>query len=72
MLPSGILHSVVVLKTDIANFVPSSPILVTLLMEAMRSSETSVLTRVTRRNIPEDFILQSKINLKFHELHIIE
>jgi hypothetical protein len=30
-----------------ANVVPSSPILVTLMMEALRSSETSVLTRVT-------------------------
>jgi hypothetical protein len=36
-----------------ANDVPSSQILVTLTMEALSSSETSVLKRATRRDIPE-------------------
>jgi hypothetical protein len=40
-----------------ANVVPSSTILVTLMMEALSSSETSVLTRVTWRHIPEDGII---------------
>jgi hypothetical protein len=44
----------------VANIVPSSSILVTLNMEALRSSKTSLVTRVTWRNIPEDSILLSQ------------
>jgi hypothetical protein len=40
-----------------ANIVPSSPIFVTLMLEAIIYCETSLLTRATRRNIREDDIL---------------
>jgi hypothetical protein len=47
-------------------------------MEAMHSSETSVLTRVTRRYIPEDGILQLywcsrpwDTNAFSHSFHIV-
>jgi hypothetical protein len=43
----------------IANVVPSSPILLISMMEAISSSETSVLRRARRHNIPEDGILHS-------------
>jgi hypothetical protein len=61
----NILHSALRLLVT-ANVVPSSSILLTLMMETILSSETSVPTRVTPRNIAEDGILHShpRENLK--------
>jgi hypothetical protein len=80
MASSGMLRRVALVRTDVsevflsnvrrllvaASVVPSSPILVALMKEALGSSETSVLTRATRHNIPEDTILHShrRENLK--------
>jgi hypothetical protein len=51
--------------------VPSSPILVTLMMETLRLSDTSVRIRSTRRNIPKEGILHSpcRENLKSYITH---
>jgi hypothetical protein len=74
------LHRVALVRTDVseelirsvrrllvtASVVPSSPILVTLMKEALSSYEKLVRTRATLRNIQEDTILHShrRENLK--------
>jgi hypothetical protein len=47
MASSGMLRRVALVRTDV--------------FEERSASETSVLTRATRRNIPEDAILQNKV-----------
>jgi hypothetical protein len=80
MASSGMLRRVALLRTDAseelsvrrllvtASVVSSSPILVTLMKEALSSSETSVITRATRRNIPEGAVLHIRVRTVSEEL----
>jgi hypothetical protein len=70
------LHRVALVRRDVSeerNASNISVILVTQMMEAMRSSETSVFTRATPRNIPEEGILKNprklivEANYHFHK-----
>jgi hypothetical protein len=69
MSPSGMLRRVrsVLQLLVTANVGRSSPIPFTLMMDAIRSSKMSVLTRTTRCHITEDGILQPRLTLtKMH------
>jgi hypothetical protein len=86
---TGMLCCVALVRTDVSeelnasfngvtrisrtSVVSSWPILVTLMMEELCASETSILTRATRRNIPEDVILHShrRENLKSYKLSCV-
>jgi hypothetical protein len=86
MASSGTLCSVALVRTDVskvflrrvrrmlvtASVAPSSPILVTLMKEALSSSETSVLTIATLRNIPQDAILEKYLGASGIECGILD
>jgi hypothetical protein len=83
MVSSGRLPPVVLVRTDVSeelscvhlllftgSVVPSSPILFTLRKEALNSTETSVLSRAARRNIPEDAILRREVDYNGEKLNL--
>jgi hypothetical protein len=69
MVSSGLLRRVALVRTDVSEEPGASFIMVAKIgelgttQEAPGSSETSVLTRATRRNNPEDTILHVKFEL---------
>jgi hypothetical protein len=76
MVSSGLLRRVALVRTDIPEEPGASSnrvtkIFATLMMEAPGTSETSVITRATRRNNPEDTILHShrRENFKSYKVH---
>jgi hypothetical protein len=52
-----------------ARVLPSSPIVVTLMKEALSSYETSGFTRATRRNIPEGGILLGRFTVSLERIY---
>jgi hypothetical protein len=58
MESSGMLHRVTLVRTDVSEELSASIIRVTRIGELGTLAESSVHTRATRRNIPEDAILQ--------------
>jgi hypothetical protein len=54
MASSGMLHRVALVRTEVSEEFSAS----TLMIEALSSSEMSVLTRAIQHNIPEDSILR--------------
>jgi hypothetical protein len=52
-----------------ANVVPNSPILITLMKEALSSSETSVLSRAALHTIPQDTILHNSMTVSVRRIY---
>jgi hypothetical protein len=76
MVSSGMLRRVVLVRTDVSEELIASFIRVTritLMKEALSSSETSVLRRAKRHNIPEDTIIHShrRENLKSYKYNYL-